>query len=298
MDNNLFRKKITKKDNNNLFRKKITKKDNNNLFRKKITKKSNKYKIYIDSLNDDFDELVHLEERKRVIEIIFINNKIYNSIFSSLLYILYEEYVMYNFKDKIFITNKFKNKLFIDFDEKKIYRKFNYKDNKIKIIGIRRMLCNKQDINSNILKFFCDYFNINIILFQDIPNIEYFHSLQNSFYNNRPIICLYEKDNIYNPIIIKKKKMLHYQDNIISQLLQFCKIEYDKKKLEELKPKKGRKKGSNTLKFLIRSNIKTLQDYAVDIDIEITKKNEKGEMKYKTKTELYQEILAVKNVTI
>lgn len=264
----------------------------------------------------------NLESFKLDVYTFLINKKIKseNSLYDSLLILLYDDYITFSDQKKKLIRNLFFKKLSIDFDQKQKYVEFDYKYHKIKIAPIRRALngqsnmnhIGKANTNTNtnkfcVLQYIADYFSINIILFyvieQDtqedtneeskeyLDEIQYFYPTKYVEKNNTSCIALFYKNKYFYPMMIHNKNIFKISDlkHELDNIIDYCISNINLEKIE--KNKKTRNKKKDLIKVLARSKMMELREYAIKYNIEITRYDEKYEkVRYKSKTDLLEDL--------
>ena len=251
------------------------KKINNNKCLENIPSHASSYK----ELPDIYDEYFSVNKGKFT----FFRNKniskneFFNFI-NSILVCIDNNYGMLSPKNKILKIKVFLKKLLVDFDEKNLYYEFNYnKNRKIKRQNIQEFLygCLKDthkfigELSKNYIdKLICDYFGVNLVLFNilngiidmESSRIIYTTKYENKFNKCVPVLFMSRVGEEYESIMLRGETYLvRYSENreLLNNLFKKFKICVNRKELEAMTitdlREKCKESGIETTKISVQS---------------------------------------------
>jgi hypothetical protein len=125
------------------------------------------------------------------------------------------DYKMVNGKNQLF------KKMLRENDSVNFFNKFNFQKRKIcKKKVLRDLLINQEEDNEIIIKFLCDYLNINLLILEN--NKYNLYSNNDEFELYKVTLLLYKYDNKYHSLIEKEtNKTLYTSEDSINYRIQF-----------------------------------------------------------------------------
>ena len=188
--------------------------------------------------------------------------------------------------DKFEKIKLFKHRMAYDLKDKNLYKNFDYKLKIRKNYIYNQLTFQKGGVDINIKRYISIYLQLNILII-----IENRYYVINKYNEKLGTIILIHNNNKFIPVFQYDKKINNYIKFYNHSTISHIFNEYNIDELYRYKDESDISQSEqNILKHLKTCKLGELQEYAQKYDINVNKYSDKNSYKFKSKSDLFEEI--------